>query len=169
MTVILILLSVIVGGGGLLYIHHRLTFRPDEPADSPEAQPEAAPGQVCCGQHLVCEKGLPKTDEIIYYDDEELDAYAGRDPRAYTEAETEEFRDVLLTLLPSDIAGWAQSLRLRGIALPPAVDQELMLVLSEAAASPTFSPSPNSSSPNPSSSNPLSSNPSSVSTRSPAP
>lgn len=141
MTVILILLAVIVGGGALLYIHHRLTYRPDEPADalaSPEAQPEAASGQVCCGQHLVCEKGLPKT-EIIYYDDEELDVYAGRDPSGYTEAETEEFRDVLLTLLPSDAPGWAQSLRLRGIALPPAVDQELMLVLSEESAAPAAS------------------------------
>lgn len=128
MTVILILLALITGTGAILYIHHRLTFRPDE---SEQAGPAPQEPDQCCGLHLQCEKGLPKSDEIIYYDDEELDAFALRPAESYTDAETEMFRDVLLTLLPSDIAGWNRSLELRRIALPPAVHQEMMLLITE--------------------------------------
>ncbi len=84
--------------------------------------------------HIVCEKdSLIKgiSDEIVYYDDEELDAYKGLRPEEYTESQTEEFRDVLLTLLPDDIAGWARSLQLRGIALPKAVEEELLFLVAE--------------------------------------
>lgn len=133
MTVILILLSLIVGVGALLYVHHRLTYTPD---DDPATEPEPSGQTQCCGLHEVCEKGLPRAGEIIYYDDEELDAYAGREPASYTDAETEQFRDVLLTLLPQDVAGWAQSLQLRGITPPEAIAQELMLMLTELCDSP---------------------------------
>ena len=90
---------------------------------------------VCCGMHITCEKDSLSTaasTEIIYYDDEELDDYAGRAPETYTREETEQFRDILLTLLPTDIAGWARSLQLRNIALPPEVSDELLLIVSEA-------------------------------------
>ncbi len=70
--------------------------------------------------------------EIEYYDDEELDAYRGTAPDAYTDEAVEEFRNVLLSLLPHDIAGWARSLQLRGIELPSAVRDELLLIVSEA-------------------------------------
>ena len=43
----------------------------------------------------------------------------------------EQFRDVLLTLLPDDIAGWARSLQLRGIELPGIVKEELLLLVRE--------------------------------------
>ena len=48
-----------------------------------------------------------------------------------TDSQIEEFRDVLLTLLPEDIAGWARSLRLRGIEMPACVKEELLLLVSE--------------------------------------
>lgn len=38
---------------------------------------------------------------------------------------------MLLTLLPEDIAGWARSLRLRGIEMPACVKEELLLLVSE--------------------------------------
>lgn len=98
---------------------------------------------VCCGMHITCEKDSLSTaasTEIIYYDDEELDDYAGRAPESYTREETEQFRDILLTLLPTDIAGWARSLQLRNIALPPEVSDELLLIVSEARQAATHQP-----------------------------
>lgn len=88
---------------------------------------------ICCGMHTVCEKTnlSPLTGEIVYYDDEELDRYRGREADSYTPEETEEFRDVLLTLLPEDVAGWSRSIQVRGITLPADVRDELLLIVSE--------------------------------------
>lgn len=87
----------------------------------------------CCGLHLVCEKDLlsPMTDEILYYDDEELDRFIGRDPNSYTPEETEEFRDVLMTLRPEDVAGWARSVTQRRLELPSDVRDELLMLVNE--------------------------------------
>lgn len=101
-------------------------------ADRETPGKETAP-EVCCGMHLVCEKTSLSivNDEILYYDDEELDRFAGRTPESYTNQEVEEFRDVLLTLLPQDVAGWAKSITLRRIELPLEVKDELFLMISE--------------------------------------
>ena len=85
--------------------------------------------------HITCEKdsllaGVSQT--VDYFDDEELDRFAGRDADGYTPEETEEFRDVLLTLLPEDIAPWARSIQLRGINLPSDVREELLMIVAEA-------------------------------------
>ena len=98
-------------------------------------QDEDGDDSACCGMHVTCEKDSLSTaaaTEIVYYDDEELDDYAGRPADSYNMEETEQFRDILLTLLPEDIAGWARSLQLRNIALPPEVSDELMLIVREA-------------------------------------
>ncbi len=86
---------------------------------------------VCCGLHAICEKTGQINEPPVYYDDEELDRFAGRDAADYTDAETEEFRDVLLTLLPSDAPGWTVSLEKRRINLPETLRPELELMLSE--------------------------------------
>ena len=86
---------------------------------------------VCCGLHTICEKTGQINEPPIYYDDEELDRFAGRDAADYTDDETEEFRDVLLTLLPSDAPGWSVSLEKRRINLPETLKPELELLLSE--------------------------------------
>ena len=101
-------------------------------ADSaPES--EEASGE-CCGLHLVCEKELSAIarNEILYYDDEELDRFAGRRPDEYTPEETEEFRDILLTMLPTDVPGWARSLDRRNIRPPQEIRDELLMLLAEA-------------------------------------
>lgn len=101
---------------------------------------EAVEGSSCCGMHIVCERDSLSTaasTEIVYYDDEELDIYADRPADEYTAEEAEQFRDILLTLLPEDIAGWARSLQLRHIALPAEVNDELLLIVSEARQSAT--------------------------------
>ena len=138
MIAALIIASAIIIAGIALYIHHRLTGgdRPALPDTTAQAQAE----EECCGQHAVCERDsllAAVSQKIEYYDDEELDAFAGRDPESYSPSESEQFRDVLLTLLPDDIAGWARSVQLRGIALPIDVRDELIMMISEARASRT--------------------------------
>lgn len=142
MMAALIIFLAIVGVGAVLYVHHRLTNRgADDTVLSPDnaemRSPEPQSEDGCCGMHITCEKDsllAAVSTEIVYYDDEELDAYAGRSADAYTDEEIEAFRDVLLTLLPVDIAGWARSLQLRGIELPSPVKDELLLIVSEARA-----------------------------------
>lgn len=93
----------------------------------------ASDGEVCCGMHMVCEKTnlSPISGEVVYYDDEELDRFRGREADGYTPEEIEEFRDVLMTLLPQDVAGWSRSVQVRGISLPAEVRDELILIVSE--------------------------------------
>ena len=90
-------------------------------------------GEICCGRHLICEKSLvPEPGEkIVYYDDEELDRFAGKPMDSYTREEIDEIRDVLLTLLPDDVPGWARSIQLRGIHLPPEIRDELFIMLED--------------------------------------
>lgn len=138
MIAALIILAVLVGVGALLYAHDRLT-RAKAEAKAPDGAPEAdgAQSEGCCGMHITCEKDSLSTaasTKIEYYDDEELDVYAGREPDSYDDSETEQFRDVLLTLLPDDIAGWARSLQLRGVNLPQVVKDELLMIVAEARA-----------------------------------
>lgn len=66
---------------------------------------------------------------VVYYDDEELDAYRGRSSNEYTGEETEEFRYVLETMLSHDVPGWVRSLELRGVALPDGMKDEVLLFL----------------------------------------
>ena len=88
---------------------------------------------VCCGLHLVCEKDSlsPMSAEILYYDDEELDRFVGRDEKSYTPEEIEEFRDVLMTLRSEDVEGWARSVTQRGLPLPPEIKDELLILVNE--------------------------------------
>lgn len=134
-----IITAILVVGGALIYLLDRGGRRkPQKAADSEADSVSTATGSDnsgCCGMHLTCEKDSLSTavsTEIEYYDDEELDIYARRSGDDYTPEETEQFRDILLTLLPSDIAGWARSLQLRGIPLPPEVSDELLLIVREA-------------------------------------
>lgn len=127
--------------GGLLFLYDKASRRrnntskdseSDEPAPDEATQNSGHHG-ICCGMHAVCEKTTltPIDDKIVYYDDEELDAYRGRSPESYTPEEEEQFREVLLTLLPEDVAGWARSMQLREIELPTSVRDELLMIVSD--------------------------------------
>lgn len=138
--VILILLGAIVGTGIVL----RLLHRPDLPSETDQEVEKTAAyvenrnsvngDSECCGQHAVCERDSLLTGidaNPIYFDDEELDIYRGRSSGDYTDEETEQFRDVLLTLLPDDVAPWARSISERGIVLPDGVRDELLMMIQE--------------------------------------
>lgn len=105
----------------------------EEAMPSEAASEVDADGGICCGMHTVCEKTnlSPLTGEIVYYDDEELDRYRGREADDYTSEEVEEFRDVLMTLLPEDVAGWSRSIQVRQINLPTEIRDELLLIVSD--------------------------------------
>lgn len=135
MTGALIILLVTVFVGLLLYVYDLKYRRKHPPEESvPDAgvdSEEDGHGEICCGRHLVCDKKLsPEIGEkIVYYDDEELDRFAGRDADGYTPEEVEEVRDVMLTLMPDDVAGWVRSIQLRGINLPSPLRDELFILL----------------------------------------
>lgn len=89
----------------------------------------------CCGAHDTCDKERVlqafAVGEMIYYDDEELDRFAGRPSSAYTLDEEEEFREVFTTLQEREAKGWMISLQLRGIEVPDGLKDELALVVHE--------------------------------------
>lgn len=139
----LILLAALCALGLVLWLLHRRDVRRGASTElngpkvvDPPAGNNLEEG-ACCGMHITCERdsllaGI--SEKIEYFDDEELDAYAGRTSESYTPEEADEFRDVLLTLLPADIAPWARSLQLRGIELPADVREELLMIVAEARA-----------------------------------
>ena len=88
----------------------------------------------CCGAHEVCEfeEMLKNPDEIVYYEDEDLDRYRGMAPDQYNDQQIEEFRDVLYTLHSEEIRKWLLSIERRKIQLPSILKQEAFQLLTEA-------------------------------------
>lgn len=127
--------SATPGGGSLdgKSVSETVTGADPVVSDAPDASGEA---EECCGLHLVCEKDSlsPMSDEIIYYDDEELDRFIGRGSASYTPQEEEEFREVLMTLRPEDVPGWARSITLRRLELPLDVRDELLMLVNDLRA-----------------------------------
>ncbi len=144
MTVSLIILGALLLVGGVLYGFHLRDLKRGEaqpstlgPVQDPPTPTDPADENACCGMHITCERdsllaGI--SEQAEYFDDEELDAFAGRDADSYSAKETEQFREVLLTLLPDDIAPWARSIQLRGITLPTDVREELLMIVAEERA-----------------------------------
>ena len=132
MTGAFIILGITLVTGLILYLSHLSRHRPYRMTGyfGPrfEEEEEEEEEEVCCGRHAVCEKGL-LTSEELYYNDEELDRYKGREPGSYTPEEIEEFREVLYTLRPEEVYQWGVALTQRDIPLPDALrDEWLMLV-----------------------------------------
>ncbi len=100
-------------------------------SNSPLKGEEEKGAFVCCGQHEVCEKeGLRAAmEDIEYYEDEELDRFRGR--TGYSEEEVEEFREVLYTMRPDEVAGWLRSLEQRQVPLPEELKDEALLLVRE--------------------------------------
>ena len=101
--------------------------------DTPPEKAHNADDTECCGEHDVCEKEtlLRMDDDIVYYDDEELDLYKGIPASQYTDEAIREFEDVFYTLQEKDVAGWVRSLQLRGIELPDGIKDEVLMIIRE--------------------------------------
>lgn len=130
----LILIGILVVVGGVLYVHDRFTRPTDNEHDTPH-EPEQHCSDATCVLHDNCpsEQLLAGVcaETPVYYDDEELDAFAGRHPDEYTAEEVEQFRDVLYTLRHNEIIAWYQSLGRRGVTLPETLHDELMMLANE--------------------------------------
>ncbi len=108
-------------------------FQSREDDESIEEEVKVSSG-ACCGMHNTCERDsllAAVSSHIVYYDDEELDSYKGRGADSYSEAEINEFREILLTLRDDDVAGWVRSLQLREIEIPEAIKPEIFLIIGE--------------------------------------
>ena len=96
------------------------------------AKDDSCVGGDACGVSCFCDdKALERqvNEEIVYFDDEELDAYAGIAPDAYSESQIDEFSEVLTTLRREEVAEWLHSLQLRGITLPESLKDAVMLMM----------------------------------------
>ena len=137
MQVAAIILAALVVVGGLLWLLDRRQTPEQSDVTEPVADSDstvADSDEECCGQHYSCERDSLLTalsEGIEYYEDEELDRFAGRKAHEYTEDEKDEFRDILQTLLPDDLAGWGRSIQLRGINLPDDVRDDFIMLIDE--------------------------------------
>lgn len=87
---------------------------------------------TCNGENSKCEQECmleASVKDIEYYNDEELDAFAGRPADAYSEREVEQFSEVLYTMKPEEVKGWTRSLTLRGINIPNQLKDEVFAFL----------------------------------------
>ena len=138
----MILLAVLVVGGAIVWLIDRLFYRHDDDPgtegthdnDSHE-EPASGCADESCGIRSICPSeqllmGECK-QEITYYDDEELDAFTGREAGDYSPEEEEQWRDVLYTLQPADLLGWGQSIKHRGLAMPAAIHAEFLQLATE--------------------------------------
>lgn len=102
------------------------------PKGNESSEPLTLPDEECCGAHEVCEVDLKKlSEEIIYFEDEELDAFQEMPDNGYQDEAIEQFREVLYTLKKSEINDWLHSLELRKIAVPDVLKPEVRMLLSE--------------------------------------
>lgn len=87
---------------------------------------------TCNGDNDKCEQECmmeAATKDIVYYDDEELDAFRGRTSDAYSDDEAEQFREVLYTMQPHEVKEWNRSLILRGIGMPDQIKDEVIMII----------------------------------------
>ena len=138
----IVLLTILVVGGAVVWLIDRLFYHKDAPEKVDETEENGngnTPWQGCadesCGLRSICPSeqllaGECK-QETTYYEDEELDAFAGRGEDNYTPEEIEQWRDVLYTLRAEDLLGWGQSIKHRGLVMPAAVREEFLHLAAE--------------------------------------
>lgn len=126
-----------------MWLIDRLFYHKDKAENLDETEEndasDATPAQGCadeaCGIRSICPSEQILVSqckrEVIYYDDEELDGFAGRDADGYTAEEEEQWRDVLYTLQPGDLLGWGQSIKHRGLVMPASIQAEFLQLAAE--------------------------------------
>ena len=120
--------------GVILYIHDRMTRKPNQQeGEMPKPEQEEC-NDECCGTHDVCPSEMMLkhlNDPVTYYEDEELDAFKDRDAASYSDEELEQWRDVLYTLKHEELLGWERSIKKRGIQIPDVIKDELLSLYNE--------------------------------------
>lgn len=99
----------------------------------PKEETTSAPVSDCCGAHEVCDFDQIKADESIieYFEDEELDAFKNIGANDFTNAQIDQFREVLYTLKTKEIRYWLLSIERRQINLPAILVSEARTLMAE--------------------------------------
>jgi hypothetical protein len=140
----IVLLTILVVGGAIVWLIDRLFYHKDkaenlDETEENDASGDVTPAQGCtdeaCGIRSICPSEQILVSqckrEVVYYDDEELDDFAGRDADGYTAEEEEQWRDILYTLQPGDLLGWGQSIKHRGLVMPASIQAEFLQLAGE--------------------------------------
>lgn len=126
------LLAIFAIGVIAFFVFSFIKKRSAEPAEE-EEQPdhECDPGDQCGVSCFCDDKAMQRqmSEDIIYYEDEELDQYAGIAANDYSPEQIEQFSEVLTTLNPSEVPDWLHSLQLRGINLPADLKDEAAMMM----------------------------------------
>lgn len=123
------LIALLIIFGLLLFIFTYIKRRKE--TESPDILLNENP--ECCGAHEVCDKDtlLNSNTKAEYFDDEELDIFAGIQPEKYTEKQMNIFSEIFYSLPEDNVAAWLRSLQLRNIELPTFIKEEALLVVGE--------------------------------------
>lgn len=134
-----VILGVLLGLGFLValatWISNKFSKKnKSESAEAEEEQKLQIPSD-CCGAHEVCEfeEMLQNPEEIVYFEDEELDRFRGIPADRYEDEQIEEFREVLYTLQAHEIRKWLLSIERRQLQLPNILRQEAIMMVAEAS------------------------------------
>jgi len=130
----LILAGVILLLFALLVVGTMISNRYSKKA--PEESVEETATEIpldCCGAHEVCDFDamIKNKEEVIYFDDEELDRFKNMAATSYNNEQIDEFRDVLYTLQGHEIKKWLLSIQRRNIQLPAILQQEALMLIAE--------------------------------------
>lgn len=130
MTSALISLAVLV----VLYISLRWYAKHGGHVEPAQPAEPVADCSSCGGGNAKCEQDCmmeASTKPVEYFDDEELDAFAGRQSDSYEPDEVEQFAYVMQTMQPGEVAAWCRSLTLRGISLPDELKDEAIMMIGD--------------------------------------
>ena len=122
-TIIMAIIFVVLAVG--MYALRRIYGNSSPVADSHDHHD--GENGVCCGKHTNCEKGYDNSN--LYFEDEELDRFKGLKTEEYTDADIEEFRQVLYTMREEEVENWAHCIETRGIELPHQIREEILMML----------------------------------------
>lgn len=103
----------------------------NEDANGKSNEPDCESGAACGVSCFCSEQNLRRqmSEDIVYYEDEELDAFKGIDADSYTPEQINVFSEVLTTLKQSEVPDWLHSLNLRGINLPEPLKEEALMLM----------------------------------------
>lgn len=88
----------------------------------------------CSGDNAKCEQECmmeAAVKDVEYFDDEDLDRFAGCASDGYTDDEADEFREVMETMRQDEVKAWNRSLILRNIAMPDQIKDEFILLATQ--------------------------------------
>lgn len=123
-SILIAIIFALLAGG--MFILRRIYGNTTTTAEDSHDHHDGEDG-TCCGKHTTCAKGYDNSN--LYFDDEELDRFKGVKPEDYTEADIEEFRQVLYTMREDEVENWAHCIETRGIELPVEIKEEILLML----------------------------------------